>query len=155
MSEGRITLVVDDPNWRKSPVLRKKVMAAAQAGLKASGLPRSSRVTILLADDAMLRGLNRDFRARNKPTNVLSFPAAANDQDHAGDIALAWGVTRTEAKAAGKTIADHAAHLVVHGVLHLAGFDHEKVRDAEKMEGLEVRILARLGIADPYAMAAP
>jgi probable rRNA maturation factor len=155
MSEERITLVVEDPNWRKSRGLPKKLMAAAKAGLKASGLPRAARITILLADDARLRDLNRDFRGKDKPTNVLSFPAAANDENHAGDIALAWGVMRDEAKAAGKRIADHAAHLVVHGVLHLAGFDHEKPRDAEKMEGLEVKILARLGIADPYRMAAP
>jgi probable rRNA maturation factor len=184
MSEGPVTLVVEDPNWRKSRGLQKALLAAAKAGLKSSGLPRAARVTILLADDATLRGLNHNFRGKDKPTNVLSFPAAANDDGfvgrasgrktasrskrrfersalfladapYAGDIALAWGVTRAEAKAAGKTIADHAAHLVVHGVLHLAGFDHEKPRDAQKMEGLEVKILARLGIADPYAMAAP
>lgn len=155
MSEGPVTLVVEDPNWRKSRGLPKALLAAAEAGLKSSGLPRSARVTILLADDATLRGLNRDFRGKDKATNVLSFPAAPNAERHAGDIALAWGVTRAEAKASGKSIADHAAHLVVHGVLHLAGFDHEKPRDAERMEGLEVRILARLGIADPYAMAAP
>ncbi len=156
MSEDRITLVMEDSGWRKSRGLKKAVMTAAKAGLKASGLPRSAHVTILLADDDRLRSLNHDFRGKDKPTNVLSFPAAPNDEEHAGDIALAWGVTRAEARAAGKRIADHAAHLVVHGILHLAGFDHEKARDAEKMEGLEVKILARLGIADPYArMAAP
>jgi probable rRNA maturation factor len=110
-----------------------------------------SRFTILLADDERLRALNLAFRGKDKPTNVLSFPAAANDDGHAGDIALAYGVTRDEARAAGKTIADHASHLVVHGVLHLAGLDHEKKRDAEEMEGLEVKILSRLGIRDPYA----
>jgi probable rRNA maturation factor len=154
MSRERITLVVEDPCWRKSRGLQKALLAAATAGLKASGLPRSARVTILLADDETLRRLNHDFRGKKKPTNVLSFPATPNDEDHAGDIALAWGVTRAEAKAAGKTITHHAAHLVVHGVLHLAGFDHERARDAEKMEGLEVKILARLGIADPYAVVA-
>ena len=97
-----------------------------------------------------MRDLNHVFRGKDKPTNVLSFPAAANDEDHAGDIALAYGVTRAEAKAAGKSIAAHASHLVVHGVLHLAGFDHEKNHDAKKMEKLEVKILAQLGIADPY-----
>jgi probable rRNA maturation factor len=152
MSGGRITLVVEDPNWRRSRGLPKKLMAAAEAGLKASGLPRAARFTILLADDARLRDLNHSFRGKDKPTNVLSFPAAANDDGHAGDIAMAYGVARAEAKAAGKSLADHASHLVVHGVLHLAGFDHDKRRDAERMEGLEVKILSRLGISDPYAI---
>jgi probable rRNA maturation factor len=163
MSEGRITLVVEDPNWRRSRGLPDKLMAAAKAALKAGAsaragataknrLPRVARFTILLADDARLRDLNNNFRGKDRPTNVLSFPAAANDDGHVGDIAMAYGVTRAEAKAAGKSIADHASHLVVHGVLHLAGFDHEKPRDAEKMESLEVKILSRLGIADPYAV---
>ena len=150
--KGRITLVVEDPNWRRSRGLSQKLLAAAEAGLKASGLPRAARFTILLADDARLRDLNHNFRGKDKPTNVLSFPAAANKDGHLGDIALAWGVTSAEAKAAGKSIADHASHLVVHGVLHLAGFDHEKSRDAQKMENLEVKILSRLGISDPYAV---
>jgi probable rRNA maturation factor len=131
--------------------LPKKLMAAAQAANK-KALPRAARFTILLTGDARLRDLNHHFRGKDKTTNVLSFPAAANDDGHMGDIALAWGVASAEAKAAGKSIADHASHLVVHGVLHLAGFDHEKARDAEKMESLEVKILSRLGIADPYAV---
>jgi probable rRNA maturation factor len=151
MSRERITLVVEDPNWRKSRGLPKKLMAAAQAANQ-KALPRAARFTILLTGDARLRDLNHNFRGKDKTTNVLSFPAAANREDHAGDIALAWGITRAEAKAAGKSIADHASHLVVHGVLHLAGFDHEKARDAQKMESLEVKILSRLGISDPYAV---
>ena len=93
-----------------------------------------------------MRALNRDFRGKDKPTNVLSFPGGG---DYRGDIAIAYGVTRREAKAAGKSFADHATHLVVHGVLHLAGHDHERPKDAKVMEPLEVKILARLGIADP------
>ncbi|HEX4637056.1 MAG TPA: rRNA maturation RNase YbeY, partial [Rhizomicrobium sp.] len=107
--------------------------------------------TILLANDKKLRGLNRDFRGFDKATNVLSFPGA---DGYAGDIAIAYGVAAKEAKAAAKSIADHAAHLVVHGVLHLAGYDHERPKDALVMEPLEVKILKRLGIADPYALAA-
>jgi probable rRNA maturation factor len=80
---------------------------------------------------------------------VLSFPGA---DGYAGDIALAYGVTKKEAKAAGKTMIDHATHLVVHGVLHLAGHDHERPKEAKAMESLEVKILERLGIADPYAV---
>ena len=103
--------------------------------------------TILLAGDKRLRALNRDFRGKDKPTNVLSFPST---DAYAGDIAIAYGVTRQEAKEAVKNFADHAMHLVVHGVLHLAGYDHERPRDAKVMEPLEVKILKRLGIADPY-----
>jgi probable rRNA maturation factor len=94
---------------------------------------------------------------------VLSFPgnpvdgrtaaASAAAPGYAGDIALAHGVTKAEAKTAGKKFADHAVHLVVHGVLHLAGYDHERPKDAKVMEPLEVKILAHLGIADPYRTA--
>ena len=80
----------------------------------------------------------------------MSFPAAANQERYCGDIAIAYGVTRREATATGKRFADHASHLVVHGVLHLAGYDHEKTRDAEIMEPMEVKILKRLGIENPY-----
>ena len=105
--------------------------------------------TILLTSDKALRALNRAFRGKDKPTNVLSFPSGG---EYAGDIAIAHGVTACEAKAAGKRFADHAAHLAVHGVLHLAGHDHVRPKDAKVMEPLEVKILALLGIADPYAM---
>jgi len=146
----RITLVVEEPNWRKSRGLAAKLKAAAIAGVKASGLPAVSKLTILLSDDARLKALNRAFRGKDKPTNVLSFSASQNREDYVGDIALAYGVTCKEAKAAAKLFADHACHLVVHGVLHLAGFDHDRDPDAEAMEALEVKILSRLGIEDPY-----
>ena len=83
---------------------------------------------------------------------MLSFPGA---DGYAGDIAIAYGVTAVEAKAAGKKFIDHATHLTVHGILHLAGYDHERLKDAKVMEPLEVKILKRLGIADPYAVPAP
>ena len=97
-----------------------------------------------------LKALNHNFRGFDKPTNVLSFPGGAG---YAGDIAIAYGVTSKEAKTAAKSFVDHAAHLVVHGVLHLAGYDHEVPADAKVMEPLEVKILKRLGIADPYKAA--
>jgi probable rRNA maturation factor len=143
-----ITLLIEDPNWRIHRGLQARLKRAAQAAQRAARL--RGDFSILLADNKTLRRLNRDFRGKDKATNVLSFPGM---DDHAGDIAIAHGVTKAEAKAAGKTFADHAAHLVVHGVLHLAGYDHERPKDARVMEPLEVKILARLGIADPYIQA--
>ena len=148
MTEGTITVVVEDAAWRSHRGLLPKLEAAALAARRAARLPAKRRLTILLADDARLKSLNHDFRGKQKPTNVLSFPSDA--ADYAGDIALAHGITRAEARAAGKSFADHARHLVVHGVLHLAGYDHMTDGDAGIMEPLETKILKRLGVSDPY-----
>ncbi len=144
----RIEFVIEDPHWRQAG-LRPALRRAAARALAREGA--DGGVTILLADDAALHRLNREFRGKNKPTNVLSFPAAENPEGHLGDIAIAHGVSAGEARAAGKDFADHAAHLVVHGVLHLLGYDHETDAEAGVMEPLESEILAGLGIADPYA----
>jgi len=148
VTEGAITLVVEAAAWRSHRGLLPRLMVAAEAARRAAKLPARRKLTILLADDARLKALNTDFRGKKKPTNVLSFPAEA--ADYAGDVALAYGVTRAEALKAGKPFADHARHLVVHGVLHLAGYDHMTDRDAKVMEPLETKILARLGVPDPY-----
>ena len=140
-----ITLVVEDKGWRAHRGLKAKLLRAAEAARKAAKL--KGDVTILLSGDKKLAALNHDFRGKNKPTNVLSFSGA---DGYAGDIAIAYGVTAAEAKVARKTFADHATHLVVHGMLHLGGYDHERPKDAKVMEPLEVKILKRLGIADPY-----
>jgi probable rRNA maturation factor len=149
MSGRDIIFLVDDPNWKKTRGLEGKLRQAARQAMQRC-FAGPGALTVLLADDAKLRSLNRDFRGLDKPTNVLSFPAGPNREDYRGDIALAYGVTAREAKIAGKRFGDHAAHLVVHGVLHLAGHDHERARDAERMESLEVQILGELGIANPY-----
>jgi len=146
--EAAISLVVEDASWRGHRGLLTRLTAAADVARKAAKLPANSQFTILLADDAKLKMLNRNFRGKNKPTNVLSFASTA--PGYAGDIALAYGVTKAEAVKTKKSFADHATHLVVHGVLHLAGHDHVTERDAAQMEPLETKILARLGIADPY-----
>ncbi len=143
-----ITLLVEDPKWRSHRGLMARLTKAADAARRSARL--KGAFTILLADDKKLRTLNHDFRGKDKPTNVLSFPGS---DGYAGDIAIAYGVTAAEAKTAAKNFADHASHLVVHGVLHLAGYDHERPKDALVMEPLEVKILGRLGIADPYAVA--
>jgi probable rRNA maturation factor len=144
-----IVLVVEDAKWRSHRGLQARLKAAADAARKTAKL--RGDFTILLANNKRLRTLNRDFRGKDKPTNVLSFPS--DEKAYRGDIALAYGVTHAEARTAKKTFADHATHLVVHGVLHLAGYDHERLKDAKVMEPLEVKILNRLGIADPYAAA--
>jgi len=167
-----ITLLVEDPKWSSHRGLAARLTKAAQAARRSARL--KGGFTILLANDKKLRALNLGFRGKDKTTNVLSFPAgggfskertaghrasrppSARQADaYAGDIAIAYGVTAREAKAAAKSLDDHAVHLVVHGVLHLAGYDHERPQDALVMEPLEVRILKRLGICDPYAAAVP
>ena len=144
-----ITLVVEDQNWRSHRGLQAKLLRAADSARQSARL--KGGFSILLADNKKLRALNRDFRGKDKATNVLSFPSQG---DYRGDIAIAYGVTKKEAKTTGKTFADHATHLVVHGVLHLIGYDHMTDEDAERMEHLETAILASLAIADPYAASA-
>ena len=153
MTAKGILVVVDDPGWRKFRGLVPRLERAASAAAKAAGFRGRSGMTVLLSNDRRLKALNRDFRGADKPTNVLSFPAQPNKDKYLGDVALALGVTRREAKASGKLVADHAAHLVVHGVLHLAGYDHVRAGDAKVMEALEVTILKRLDIANPYEVA--
>lgn len=102
-----------------------------------------------MADDATLRDLNKRFRGFDKPTNVLSFPSGG-DGGFLGDIAIAFETCRREAEEQQIAFRDHAAHLIVHGLLHLAGFDHEGEDEAERMELLETRILATIAIADPH-----
>jgi probable rRNA maturation factor len=149
-----ITLLVDDPAWRRMRGFRARLERAAETALKAAGFKGKSALTVLLSSDEKLRQLNRDFRGKNKATNVLSFPAGTSSNGYRGDIAIAYGVTKREADEAGKRFSDHASHLVVHGVLHLAGYDHETSRDAEVMEPLEVKILKRLGVPNPYKVTA-
>jgi len=125
--------------------------AAAAALLPETGSLIPGSVTILLTDDVEVRQLNRDHRRKDQPTNVLSFPAHATAVGHLGDIALAYETCAREALEQGKALADHTRHLVVHGVLHLLGLDHEAEADAEAMEARERAVLARLGVPDPYA----
>jgi len=124
------------------------------------GPGRAAEVSVVLADDPFIRRLNRDHRGKDQPTNVLSFPleeAGAGAQGRQlllGDVVLAYRTIRREAKEEGKRLESHAAHMLVHGTLHLLGFDHEGARAARVMEGHEVRILRRLGVPDPYRVPA-
>ncbi|TCS65050.1 putative rRNA maturation factor [Varunaivibrio sulfuroxidans] len=118
--------------------------------------PRQGEVCVVLNDDDGVRALNRQWRAKDRPTNVLSFPAMGDAVPSdampwlLGDIVLALETVVREAREQGKTVEAHFSHLLVHGMLHLLGFDHETPRQAARMEPLEVAILATLGIADPY-----
>lgn len=143
-----LTLEIDGLRWRKVRGLSARLKRAVAAALKAAEADKTSSLTLLLTGDKRVKMLNRDFRGLDKPTNVLSFPSG--EDGYLGDIAIAYGVTAKEAKATGKTLADHTVHLAVHGVLHLLGYDHVTPRQAKVMEPLEVAILTSLGIADPY-----
>jgi probable rRNA maturation factor len=120
-------------------------------------LPTGADLCIRIVGSAASRRLNRDYRGKDQPTNVLSFPAGAIESalgDALGDVVICAPVVAAEARAQGKAAAAHWAHMVVHGVLHLHGFDHENARDARVMEGLEVEILRGFGYQDPYRLMA-
>lgn len=121
--------------------------------------PAEGLVAIALGDDAMLRDLNLRFRGKDKPTNVLSFPAAdlgvADGDHHLGDVVLARETLTREAAEQGKTPQHHFIHLVIHGILHVLGHDHIEEDEAARMESLEVAILADLGLPNPYAETEP
>ena len=143
---------IDDANWKKV----RGLAALTETCLDAAIGRRKVMVSVLYTDDKAMRSLNRSWRGKDKPTNVLSFPAAdapapRGEAKPLGDIVLAYGVMAREAAAQNKTLKNHVAHLLVHGALHLLGYDHEDEHEAVAMERRETRILARLGIADPYA----
>ena len=104
-------------------------------------------VSIVLANNDFVQDLNKRYRGQDKPTNVLSFE---NEAPLAGDIVVAYGVMRDEAKAQGKTFVAHLAHLLTHGALHLQGYDHLNTKEAEKMERLEIKLMKELGYQNPY-----
>jgi len=153
-SAPSIGIVVQSPQWKAVTSLS----ASLRRAVNAAWPPQRERgeIAILLTDDDTIRALNRKWRGRDEATNVLSFPSHSADRGAAapiflGDIAIAYGVTAREAAAEGKPFLHHVTHLAVHGFLHLLGYDHESPDEAEMMEGLERRSLARLGIPDPYA----
>jgi len=145
----KITFIIAEPKWRATKTLPAMLKRASLLALERADIAKGE-VTILLANDARLRELNALFRGKDAATNVLSFPAAPNAARQLGDVAIGYGITAREAKAEGKSLLHHATHLVVHGTLHLLGYDHVKIRDARKMERLETEILAMLKIPDPY-----
>jgi probable rRNA maturation factor len=151
-----IDIAVEADGWAALGDLEPLIGRAVVAGLAVAAVQpmAGAELSILLTDDARMQKLNQAWRARDRPTNVLSFPAVPPDRITAsplvGDIALAFETVQRESQDDGKTMAAHLSHLVIHGLLHLLGDDHETDAEADLMEAREVAALARLGYADPY-----
>ncbi|GJE61088.1 rRNA maturation RNase YbeY [Methylobacterium trifolii] len=156
-----IDVAIEDARWTAAlPDLEAFVARAVEAALAVAPESKPAHpveVSVLLADDATVQDLNRTWRGKDAPTNVLSFPAAPQPR-HAGaavplgDVVLAYDTLLRESAEQGKPLRNHLAHLLVHGTLHLLGQDHETGEaEAEAMEAVEVAALARLGVPDPYA----
>ena len=150
-----VDIVVESPLWKAQrgvdAMLRRALTTAAAV------VPSEGELAVLLTDDAGIRALNRDWRGKDTATNVLSFPAkearsARRAPRLLGDIVVAYETVAREAAAEGKPFMHHLAHLAVHGFLHLVGYDHEANEDADAMEGLEIAILGRLDVPDPYLL---
>ena len=152
MAAPSIDVQIQSPLWDAEPAAAETVRTSIEAA--AALVPAAGEVSVLLTDDASVRDLNRAWRGLDKPTNVLSFPAAKPVNTPGGmllgDIAVAYETLAREAAADAKPFGHHLAHLVVHGFLHLLGYDHQTDSQADAMEGLERAALARLDIADPY-----
>jgi probable rRNA maturation factor len=158
-----VEAVVEDPRWEEAGIAAIAERAARAALAAAERDPDLHEIGLLACDDARIAALNADFRGKATATNVLSWPAFAAPVPEEppglpgegplflGDVALAYDTCLREAAEAGVSLADHAAHLVVHGTLHLLGYDHEQDAEAEAMEAMETKALASLGIADPYS----
>ncbi|WP_374437016.1 rRNA maturation RNase YbeY [Tabrizicola sp.] len=163
-----VETVIEDARWEAFG-LAALAERAGRAALAAVGLPvEGFQVSLMGCDDARIAVLNADFRGKPQPTNVLSWPSEergaefvgevpeapepgeAEDPESLGDIAIAYETCAREAEDQGKPMVDHVTHLIVHGVLHLLGYDHVEEEDAAVMEAIEVRILASLGVSDPY-----
>jgi probable rRNA maturation factor len=157
-----VTIVVDvevvDPAWLGAgdvETLAQDVVATTLLEVRQRVHP-DAEISIRLCDDAEIRTLNLAWRGKDKATNVLSFPApAGSNGPMLGDIVVAFEYVSEEAREAGRSLRNHLAHMLVHGLLHLLGFDHETVAEADEMENFERRILAKLGIEDPYSDTVP
>ncbi len=149
-----LTVEIEDAAWNVLPGLEDLATAAVRLALEGRG-PRGD-VYVLFTSDAEIRGMNRDWRGKDQATNVLSFPATQDmplpqgEMPPLGDVVLAYETVAGEASSQGKRVTDHVTHLIIHGMLHLLGYDHETEDEAELMESEERALLARLGVSDPY-----
>lgn len=149
-----IEIAVECAEWGRPDLLDALVAESVRTVLDETGerLREGAEVSFLFGDDARVRELNRQFRGKDQPTNVLSFPGPEPLESalFLGDIALAFETIAREAREQGKTLQDHSRHMIVHGFLHLLGYDHEDDAEADEMEAWEVRILRALGVENPY-----
>ncbi len=152
-----VDFAVESPLWETFGEAEDLARQAAGAVLSHVGtdIRPGAELSLLFCDDATIKALNRRWRGQDKPTNVLSFPSGATTQEtqSLGDIAIAFETMAREATQEDKPLAAHFLHLTVHGLLHLLGYDHETDDEAEAMEEIERRILADLGVDDPYRLA--
>jgi probable rRNA maturation factor len=156
-------IVEEDPRWRPVEGLTAQLTRAVEAAVRAAGRdPEQVGLSLALSNDAAVQELNSRYCALNKPTNVLSFPAApfafepeGGAGAFLGDVILSFETIEREAAAEGKPFRDHATHLAIHGTLHLLGYTHENDSTAEDMERLEIEVLGTLGIPNPYEAGAP
>ncbi|HEY1723762.1 MAG TPA: rRNA maturation RNase YbeY [Magnetospirillaceae bacterium] len=160
--KAAIAVTISSKAWAKLRGAKSVCERAATAALDAPAPKGGAKVkgpveiSIVLASNKIVRDLNLQFRGIDKPTNVLSFPALGDEPRPTGapatlgDVVIAFETTKAEAKRDGKSLKDHLTHLVIHGVLHLRGYDHDRPKDATKMEALETKLLATLGVDDPY-----
>lgn len=153
-----IDLSITSAAWKRAlPSVASVARRAAQAALAQSGKRiGAAELSLVLANDATVRDLNARWRGKDASTNVLAFaseePPVKGKPVLLGDVVLAYQTVAREAREQHKRLADHLRHLVIHGVLHLLGYDHMKATPAKRMEALETRILASLGVADPYRL---
>lgn len=152
-----IDIIVDAPDWDSLADLEALTRDCVRGALAGSGarLAEICEMSVTFCDDAAIRALNAQWRRQDKPTNVLSFPTPGPlaAKPLLGDIVIAYETVAREAREQGKHLRDHTAHMVVHGFLHLIGYDHETAGEAEAMEALERRIAAALDFPDPYGEA--
>jgi probable rRNA maturation factor len=151
-----IDISIEAGDWPAEASLARLVDRAVAAAFAETGAAGQSELSIVFSDDAHIRTLNAGWRGKDKPTNVLSFPAFPHVKDGPlppmlGDIVLAAETVAREAALEDKPLENHITHLVIHGLLHLMGYDHETDTEAEAMEAVERAALARLAIPDPYA----
>lgn len=142
----KIELLTDDESWTNTVLIEK----FCQQGLNAANKKHTGEVAILLTSDKKMKELNLKFRNRDKPTDVLAFPADSTIAPFLGDIAIGYGVASKDASNGNKPLLEHVAHLAIHGFLHLIGYDHQTDEDAEIMQNLERIALESIGIPDPY-----
>ncbi|MEM9668374.1 MAG: rRNA maturation RNase YbeY [Pseudomonadota bacterium] len=150
-----VDLRIENEAWTSVSNLEALCTAAVMGALGHAGVSPPATVDILLSDDDTLAELNAKWRGKSGPTDVLSFPADVMERPFLGDIAITFGVAERDASAYGKTMEAHLTHLLVHGVLHLLGHDHETENEAQQMELLEKQVLAELGFSDPYSRIEP